>query len=94
MSVPALTTTFTPVSSCTIDIYKLLQTDMTCSDGSSAVACNFFHLGFTTSTSDCFPSGWSPSSAAYFSPGICPVGYTEACKSVFNSETRATCCPV
>ncbi|CAK7205758.1 hypothetical protein SEUCBS139899_008537 [Sporothrix eucalyptigena] len=94
MSVPALTTTFVPASSCTVDLYKLAYPNITCAIGTSLIACDFFHLGVDSSTSNCFPSGWSDASTAYFSPGICPSGYTEACQSVVNSETRATCCPI
>lgn len=46
--------------------------------------------------SECFPSGWA-STSQYFSPGICPTGYTEACSSLSTYgtlvETFATCCP-
>lgn len=46
--------------------------------------------------SECFPSGWR-STSQYFSPGICPTGYTQACSSLSTSgtevETFATCCP-
>ncbi|CAK7223355.1 hypothetical protein SBRCBS47491_005180 [Sporothrix bragantina] len=94
MTVPALTTTFTPSSSCTIDLYKQAYPGITCAIGSSLIPCDFYHLGVDSSTSDCFPPGWSDASTAYYSPGICPSGYTEACQSVVNSETRATCCPV
>ncbi|KUJ10711.1 uncharacterized protein LY89DRAFT_249366 [Mollisia scopiformis] len=42
--------------------------------------------------STCFPSGWA-STSQYFSPGVCPEGYTQACASISASETFATCCP-
>lgn len=92
-AVPALTTTFTPASSCTIDLYKLQYPGITCALGTSLIPCEFFHLGVDSSASKCFPLGWSDSTAAYFSPGICPDGYTEACSSTVGAETRATCCP-
>ncbi|KAL1854845.1 hypothetical protein VTK73DRAFT_8682 [Phialemonium thermophilum] len=95
--IPTLTTTFTPAPSCTVDIYAFPDTDIACVAGSSAVPCLFNHLGPTTSSSACFPSGFSPSSAAYYSPGVCPVGYTAACSDVngdgSDAETTATCCP-
>ncbi|CAK7265641.1 hypothetical protein SEPCBS57363_001686 [Sporothrix epigloea] len=93
-SVPALTTTFVPSPSCTIDIYmESFSTGLICAVGTQIVPCNYYHLGVDSSTSDCFPSGWASTSDAYFSPGICPSGYTQACQNVTGSETRATCCP-
>jgi hypothetical protein len=48
------------------------------------------------SPSACFPSGWT-STSQYFSPGLCPTGYTQACANVVAAgtvrETQATCCP-
>ncbi|KAI1329186.1 hypothetical protein F5Y16DRAFT_114286 [Xylariaceae sp. FL0255] len=45
----------------------------------------------------CLPSGYDGSSNQYFSPGVCPLGYTAACtdKSTVGSatETIYTCCP-
>ncbi|CAK7273609.1 hypothetical protein SEPCBS119000_005748 [Sporothrix epigloea] len=93
-SVVALTTTFTPAPSCTINIYQeSFSTGLTCVVGTQVVPCNYFHLGVDSSTSDCLPSGWGTASDAYFSPGICPTGYTQACQNVTGSETVATCCP-
>ena len=96
---PALTTTFTPSPSCTIDIYDVADTSAGCVAGTVPVACHYYQLGVTTPNSNCFPPGWSPSSTAFFSPGlVCPQGYTTACSSVTTvdggaKETRATCCP-
>ncbi|KAH8901520.1 hypothetical protein GQ53DRAFT_757144 [Thozetella sp. PMI_491] len=95
--VPALTSTFVPSTSCTVNIYNILDEKAQCVAGTVAAGCYYYQLGVSTSTSDCFPSGWEPTSTAYFSPGICPSGYTTACSSVVSSgaatETRATCCP-
>jgi len=49
------------------------------------------------SPSQCFPSGWA-SLSQYFSPGVCPEGYTQACSKMVVTggtkiETQATCCP-
>ncbi|KAI6081495.1 hypothetical protein F4821DRAFT_249206 [Hypoxylon rubiginosum] len=47
----------------------------------------------------CLPSGFRASEAYYYSPGICPSGYTSACHTLHVSaggsvtETEATCCP-
>lgn len=92
-TVPSLTTTFTPASSCTVDLYNLPFTGLQCVEGTVAVPCVFMHLGVDTSTSACFPPGWSDATSAFYSPGICPLGYTEACSQVVGTETRATCCP-
>ncbi|RFU26333.1 hypothetical protein B7463_g10006, partial [Scytalidium lignicola] len=77
-----LTTTFTPAASCTHDFYTNVQS-------------NYYSIG-GQSPSQCFPSGWA-SMSQYFSPGVCPDGYTQACydwsASGTNTETRATCCP-
>lgn len=47
-------------------------------------------------TDACLPSGFSPSSTDYFSPGIaCPAGYVTAChdNAGVASVTTVTCCP-
>jgi hypothetical protein len=79
----ALTTTFTPSASCFSEYYII--------SGDPA----FLSFG-PPSTSDCLPSGWTVTSQ-YFSPGICPSGYSIACSTTINigsvTETRATCCP-
>ncbi|KAI1339982.1 hypothetical protein F5Y15DRAFT_60683 [Xylariaceae sp. FL0016] len=50
-------------------------------------------LGF----SSCYPAGYSPSSKAYYSPGVCPSGFTPACSATNSigsvTETIYTCCP-
>jgi hypothetical protein len=82
MSTPALTTAFIPSPSCLSDLYFYQPT-------------NFYISLGPPSTSDCLPSGWALS--GYFSPGICPSGYTIACSSSNSldllTETVATCCP-
>ena len=94
--VPALTTTFAPSPSCLIDYFKLPYqgSALTCLDAqNSSSQCFFTHLGPATSTSDCLPSGYVPTSSFYYSPGICPSGYELACHSTAGPETRGTCCP-
>lgn len=96
---PSLTTAFVPSPLCTIDIYNVADATAACVAGTAAVVCQYFQLGVTAPTSDCFPSGFDPSSTAFFSPGLaCPSGYATACSSVASlasggRETRATCCP-
>ncbi|KAI0179438.1 hypothetical protein GGR52DRAFT_570321 [Hypoxylon sp. FL1284] len=46
---------------------------------------------------DCWPSSYLSSSSEYCSPGLCPSGYSPACKSTRSigtlAETIQTCCP-
>jgi hypothetical protein len=57
------------------------------------------YVGPFESSTECFPSGWQPTSAQYFSPGVCPAGYTSACfwtntsqsGSKIVTETVVTC---
>jgi hypothetical protein len=85
-TVLALTTTFVPPPSCLTGVYLY----------ESQSSISYYSLG-PPDTSDCFPSGWEPVTTAYFSPGVCPLGYNIACTN-YNStdtlnETIATCCP-
>ncbi|KAI1394648.1 hypothetical protein F4819DRAFT_254343 [Hypoxylon fuscum] len=93
MDVLIASTTFSPAPSCTQDIYYVPVPDLSCVKGTSAILCRYYHLGPITSTSDCFPTSWSPSSGAYISPGACPRGYTIACAYTAQPEKTATCCP-
>ncbi|KAI2472291.1 hypothetical protein F4781DRAFT_384045 [Annulohypoxylon bovei var. microspora] len=46
------------------------------------------------SLSSCMPTSFVPWDGNYYSPGICPSGYTYACTAgVGNGGTAATCCP-
>ncbi|KAF3932127.1 hypothetical protein ABW20_dc0107527 [Dactylellina cionopaga] len=90
-----LTTTFTPPSSC------FALTALVDSDG---IPFQIYTGGFADALlattplqgTDCFPSvypatagdNWGP----YFSPGVCPSGYTVASSSVNDTETRGICC--
>ncbi|KAH8695597.1 hypothetical protein BGW36DRAFT_383001 [Talaromyces proteolyticus] len=90
VTVPALTTVFTPAASCLTDIYNLTTT-------SGGTPWIYLQLGPTPTANDCYPSDFTPTPAAYYSPGICPSGYQMACSSIVNintiSEIRAICCP-
>ncbi|KAI8960495.1 hypothetical protein F5Y11DRAFT_264968 [Daldinia sp. FL1419] len=88
MPLGPLTTSFTPPPDCV---------------ASSALywvntASTFYWLHGRPGQSSCFPDGYSPYQNQYYSPGICPAGYTRACESISTEEdtvvaTRATCCP-
>lgn len=82
----ALTTTFTPSDSCSsFQGYTAFATD----DG------YYFVQGGLVK--DCFPSDYDPSGQYFYSPGVCPRGYTVACSSMNQvdtlTETISTCCP-
>ncbi|KAK2612499.1 hypothetical protein QQS21_001437 [Conoideocrella luteorostrata] len=83
-----LTTTFTPRPSCTsYDGFTRFQYQ---SDG--------FYLAQGPWMEDCFPNSFKPFRQYYYSPGICPSGYTAACSSLnsvgTSTETVRTCCPI
>ncbi|OTB04057.1 hypothetical protein M426DRAFT_321155 [Hypoxylon sp. CI-4A] len=86
MSLGPLTTTFSPPADCV---------------ASSALywvntASTFYWLHGQPGQSSCFPDNYSPYQNQYYSPGICPSGYTRACEEEATSTgaaTKATCCP-
>nr|POE46942.1 hypothetical protein CFP56_00274 [Quercus suber] len=83
---PALTTVFTPPSSCLASIYS-----------PSPAGSDFVTIGnvidFTRGYVDtCYPSGYS-SLEGQFSPGICPSGYTGLGTAIGPVSTIITCCP-
>ncbi|KAI9924607.1 hypothetical protein ASPWEDRAFT_28247 [Aspergillus wentii DTO 134E9] len=89
----ALTTTFTPPSYCTTDIYPYVASNWKC--GTSL--CDFGRLGPSLDL-NCNPSGFTtdPATSFYYSPGVCPSGHTVARSHTANgtaSETFSTCCP-
>ncbi|KAE8386703.1 hypothetical protein BDV23DRAFT_138498 [Aspergillus alliaceus] len=94
---PPLTSTFTPAPSCFSDIYIWNNTQgLNCVVGKSTQTCRLNSLG-PPNPHDCLPPGFNSSPQFYFSPGVCPSGYSIACSTVASigtlSETRATCCP-
>ncbi|KAI1646455.1 uncharacterized protein F4817DRAFT_137949 [Daldinia loculata] len=88
MSLGPLTTSFAPPPDCV---------------ASSALywvntASTFYWLHGRPGQSSCFPDDYSPYQNQYYSPGVCPSGYTRACESISTDgdtivATRATCCP-
>ncbi|KAI7781087.1 hypothetical protein LA080_015207 [Diaporthe eres] len=85
-----LTTTFTAPSSCTTatGLYQIWpETER-----------YYYEQGPLGSRTECFPSGYDASPSQYYSPGLCPSGYTPACSSTdivssTATETAYTCCP-
>lgn len=90
-----LTSTFTPPASCSESTgwYKI-WTPSVDSLGTTSQYYNDFRGPY--SVNDCLPSGYSPGQN-YYSPGVCPSGYTSACTRDGDfakpSETRIVCCP-
>ncbi|EED14671.1 conserved hypothetical protein [Talaromyces stipitatus ATCC 10500] len=88
-AIRALTTTFTPAVSCLTDLYLYHVV-------SGGTVWDYRQLG-PSPTSDCYPPNFTPTSSAYYSPGVCPTLYSIACSNVVSigtvTETRATCCP-
>jgi hypothetical protein len=95
MSIEALTTTFTPASSClgntNIWLINLLEI---CPNSSP---CPYYFLQGPPSTSDCLPQSYGGSEYSFYYPGICPSGYTSACTSIKSLGTYTVtvqiCCP-
>ncbi|RYP48669.1 hypothetical protein DL768_005513 [Monosporascus sp. mg162] len=85
----ALTTTFTPPAACATSTGLYL---VDCGEDCS------YHAKGPLETTACYPSEYDPHiSSGYYSPGICPSGYTEACSRAENvgtvTEWAYTCCP-
>lgn len=85
-----LTTTFTAPSSCATatGLYQIF----------SEAESYHYEQGPLGSRTECFPSGYDTSPSLYYSPGLCPSGYTPACSSTdivsrTATETAYTCCP-
>lgn len=89
----ALTTVFTPPVSCGIPCYvpyDLVLWEVALLGGACSYSGNDHR--------DCEPADTSGIAFPYYSPGICPQGYTMACSPVleilFPSEVTAqVCCP-
>jgi hypothetical protein len=91
----ALTTTFTPPASCF---------GTTAAVGSDDIPFQMYTGGVAEADlvdskylhTECYPSGYPATGGdnfgAYFSPGVCPSGYTTAATMVDGVETRALCC--
>ncbi|KAI3320640.1 hypothetical protein HD806DRAFT_226136 [Xylariaceae sp. AK1471] len=89
MSLGPLTTTYVPPASCT----SSFLTDYKPPGGWDV-------MGPLKTTGDCFPPNYSDDGKKYYSPGICPAGYTAACADPAPGQgggqttvTTATCCP-
>jgi hypothetical protein len=99
-TISALTTTFTPSQSCLAEYFYYQTTYTPPATAAVTTLGTHFYVSLgpaqTSSATTCLPAGWAPASQ-YFSPGICPSGYSMA-SSTFNTtgavtETQALCCP-
>ncbi|KAI1107616.1 hypothetical protein F4804DRAFT_105152 [Jackrogersella minutella] len=77
-----LTTTFSAASTC--------STGNTYSLGEDATAV-IWQVGPTKSDDGCLPSKWAVN--GYYSPAICPYGYTDACSMTQSNVETTICCP-
>ncbi|KAI2604595.1 hypothetical protein GGR54DRAFT_644408 [Hypoxylon sp. NC1633] len=84
-----LTTIFTPTGpDCTSSFIGLVDDNLWLQYGVGAAASHA-----------CLPTGFIPFESYFYSPGICPSGYTSACQAQSSpstgtaSQTEATCCP-
>ncbi|GAB1320000.1 Mid2 domain-containing protein [Madurella fahalii] len=87
-SIGVLTTVFTPPADCAS------------STGIHVVGCGdrcAWWAEGPLGAAHCYPTSYNPSLNHYYSPGICPSGYTAACTSLRSiaqvTETIQTCCP-
>lgn len=94
-----LTTVFSPAAACTTDTWYIeyLSGTYHYDTAISATDAGWWLSQGPKEWSSCFPSGYKAATDFYFSPGLCPSGYTVASQSTDsldgNVETRATCCP-
>ncbi|RYP19239.1 hypothetical protein DL765_003440 [Monosporascus sp. GIB2] len=85
----ALTTTFRPPAACATSTGLYL---VDCGENCS------YHANGPLETTACYPNNYDPEiNKGYYSPGICPSGYTEACSRANSvgtvTEWAYTCCP-
>lgn len=92
--IAALETTFTPPAACftTLEAYIDRNTVLLVPLGITATQSSYY---------GCWPPGYQQFAVAntgteqgYYSPGVCPSGFTSACAvSVAGPESAALCCP-
>lgn len=90
-----LTTAFTPPSTCfyttafpaTVGLFDVTGAGLGFAQTQLEIVSNV--------ATACYPSGYGGygDSSHYFSPGICPSGYSTGIPSTVSEETQALCCP-
>jgi hypothetical protein len=92
INIGALTTTFTPPTSCLASdnlwtVYTICPSNDKC----------YYLFHGPPRTSNCLHKGYNFDTTAYYSLGICPPGYTAACSQLNTlnqlTETAYTCYP-
>ncbi|KAI0847548.1 hypothetical protein F5Y00DRAFT_115918 [Daldinia vernicosa] len=80
-SLGPLTTTFVPPESC---FPPIPSTDT--EDGTS-----FYKVGTVSADDGCLPPDWVVN--GYYSPGVCPYGYSAVCEAAGDNVETTVCCP-
>ena len=86
-SLGALTTTFTPPSGClaSTNLWQIWKTG------------NWYELLGPPDGNGCMPSNYEAGFTAFYSPGLCPSGYSAASNKTVTiadmKETEQVCCP-
>lgn len=90
MELGPLTTQYKPAPGCLSSVYGWKYTD---DKGSTHKR----HVLGLLSTTQCYPPRYTTALDAFYSPGVCPLGWTSACGSTKDiekmTETHAVCCP-
>lgn len=91
-------TSFTPAPTCFSELTDTYQIPSLSTPWNYKTSGNDIIGGPIILESACFPLAWEPNPFQYFSPGICPYGYTAGCTSTISTEfelteTGAQCCP-
>lgn len=82
----ALTTTFTPPPACST-LAGIYQQHV---DG------GVWEMQGPIETDECYPPDFNPTRDYVYSPGVCPSGYSVACRDYHGDQdatTVHTCCP-
>ncbi|KAI8956737.1 hypothetical protein F5Y11DRAFT_361456 [Daldinia sp. FL1419] len=80
-SLGPLTTTYSAPSSC------FPPTPYTDTEDGTKI----YKVGTVSAGDDCLPPDWVVN--GYYSPGVCPHGYTAVCEAPGDSVTTTVCCP-
>ncbi|KAK3315777.1 hypothetical protein B0H66DRAFT_270756 [Apodospora peruviana] len=93
-----LTTTFTPPASCASSTGIHIVATYCGPDDPNPAGCVYWAEGPIQPATECYPPKHNPTVRRYYSPGLCPSGYTPGCTSraiveTTVTETIYTCCP-
>ncbi|KAI0453735.1 hypothetical protein F5B21DRAFT_505014 [Xylaria acuta] len=91
-----LTTTFTPAPDCNSYVSGLIYTQTVTTNHTTTTVEHKYHTLGLNNTSLCYPPYYHVGTGFYYSPAMCPSGWSAACGNFGSGsipETRATCCP-